>query len=111
MLSVNYVHKTFFHISVGGAYSPERCQGYELVDPKYFFPFPWLQANELSESSKTLDEWEEFFSEAFSVDFFRSSMGNTRKVMRPQYYGKRRPAYSYLGPKFCPLSFFSERTF
>ena len=101
----------FISILVGGAYSVDRCQGYEVVDTKYFFPLPWLEANNLSDATKSLSEWEEFFSEAFSVDFFRTSMGNKRKVMRPQYYGVRKPAYSYLGPKFCPLSFFSERTF
>ena len=101
----------FFFFTVGGAYSPDRCKGYELVDPKYFFPVPWLQANQLFEANRSLAEWEEFFSEAYSVDFFRTSMGNKKKVMRPKYYGFKKPAYSYLGPKFCPLSFFSERTF
>ena len=106
------VKKTIlFYFTVGGAYSPDRCNGYELVDPKYFFPVPWLQANQLFEANRSLAEWEEFFSEAYSVDFFRTSMGNKKKVLRPKYYGFKKPAYSYLGPKFCPLSFFSERTF
>ena len=138
-----------FYFTVGGAYSPDRCKGYELMDPKvpfiyyicknlpifpiltfeffalllsistyleikainanflaplspiyctkreknlctyfmkspwnkclcniwlfpkYFFPIPWLEANQLSEASKTVEEWEEFFREAYSVDFFR----------------------------------------
>jgi len=67
------------HVTVGGAYSPDRCKGYELVDPKYFFPVPWLQANQLFEANRSLAEWEEFFSDAYSVDFFRTSMGNKKK--------------------------------
>ena len=28
-----------------------------------------------------------------------------------KYYGRKIPAYAYLGPKYCPMSFYSENTF
>ena len=118
-LSVPFCHR-FGHLmllkipiflSVGGAFSVDRCQNNEIVEPDNFFPISWLEASVLIEAKRTLKEWQEFFANAKSVDFFRSSMGNKRKVLRPQFYGARKPAYSYLGPNFCPLSYYSEKTF
>ena len=99
-----------YFLSVGGAYSPEHCQGYEVVDSTHFFPVPWIKGNELTVNRK-LDEWAQFFKDAYSVDFYSSSVKNTWKILRPEYYGGKKPAYAYLGPKFCPWSFSSERTF
>ena len=81
------------------------------MNPKNFFPVPWLEANKLSEDKNTLEFWADFFKESYSLDFFRTSVGNKRKVLKNQYYGKRKPAYSYLGPTFCPTAFNSERIF
>ena len=101
-----------FSLLVQGAYSPERCQGIEIVDPALFYPVPWIKAAFLMDEKKTLPEWKEFFAEAYSVDFYRSSMkSDRRRVLKPQYYGAKKPAFSYLGPEFCPMSFHSETTF
>ena len=101
--------------SVGGAYSPERCQDqmghqYEVVAPTNFFPIPWLESARFNDK-KSMADWENIFKDAYSVDFYRSSMGNNRKILPPRYYGAKKPPYSYLGPKYCPLSFFADRSF
>ena len=59
----------------------------------------------------SIDKWEEMFSSAYSVDFFQSSVANTRKILRPKFYGKKMPAYAALGSTRCPIAFYSERTF
>jgi hypothetical protein len=51
------------------------------------------------------------FSESFSVDFFQSSVANTKPVMRPRNYGKKMPAYAALGSTRCPIAFYSRRFF
>ena len=91
----------------------EQCQGLEIVNPKYFFPFPWFKANSISNQRKSLEEWEDFFKDAYSADFFASSgagSSNTR-VQRPKFYGRQKPAFLYLGPKYCPTSYFSAKLF
>ena len=90
-----------------------QCQGLEIVNPKYFFPFPWLKANAIKNQKKSLEEWEDFFKDAYSADFFASSgatLSNIR-VQRAQFYGRQKPAFLYLGPKYCPTSFFSAKLF
>jgi hypothetical protein len=98
-------------LAAGGSYSAEKCQGNEVVDPKYFFPVSWIRANDLMEKKRKIEEWREVFKEAYSVDFYQSSVRNYHKVQRPQFYGADKPAYSYLAPNFCPLSYFSQRLF
>ena len=91
----------------------EQCQGLEIVNPKYFFPFPWFKASSISNQRKSLEEWEDFFKDAYSADFFASSgagSSNTR-VQRPKFYGRQKPAFLYLGPKYCPTSYFSAKLF
>lgn len=56
-------------------------------------------------------EWDNFFLDSFSVDFFHSSSKSSVKVLKPRYYGQKAPAYAYLAPKYCPVSFGSSKTF
>lgn len=57
-------------------------------------------------------EWEEIFSESYSVDFFSSSSGAHKlKARGPEYYGNNVPAYTMLGPRFCPVAFGSQKVF
>ena len=100
-------------ISEGGAYNPSRCQGLEVVDSKYFFPFPWTKASDMITQRKSLKEWEEIFKDAYSADFFASSVTGSSKtrVQRAQFYGRQKPAFLYLGPKYCPTSYFSAKLF
>ena len=103
----------YFLISAGGAYNPSRCQGLEVVDPKYFFPIPWVESTDMIIQRKSLQEWEDFFKDAYSADFFASSgasLSNMR-VQRAQFYGRQKPAFLYLGPKYCPTSYFSAKLF
>ena len=90
-----------------------QCQGLEIVNPKYFFPFPWFKANAIKNQKKSLEEWEDFFKDAYSADFFASSgMGSSNtRFQRPKYYGRQKPAFLYLGPKYCPTSYFSAKLF
>ena len=66
---------------------------------------------ELTDKRLSLENWEDFFKNAYSVDFFSSSMGNKQRVLRSQFYGKEKPAYNYLAPKYCPTSYFSAKVF
>ena len=102
-----------FLISAGGAYNPSRCQGLEVVDSKYFFPFPWTKASDITTQRKSLEEWKDFFKEAYSADFFASSVMGSKitRVQRAQFYGRKKPAFLYLGPKYCPTSYFSAKLF
>ena len=99
--------------SDGGAYNPSRCQGLEVVDSKYFYPFPWFEASSAISQKKSLEEWEDFFKDSYSADFFATSVMGTSKtrVQRANFYGKQKPAFVYLGPKYCPTSYFSAKLF
>ena len=100
-------------VSTGVSYNPNQCQGLEIVNPKYFFPFPWFKANDIITQRKSLEEWEDFFKDAYSADFFATSgmSSSNIRVQRPKYYGKQKPAFLYLGPKYCPTSYFSADLF
>ena len=100
-----------FFISAGGAYNPDRCEGLEVVNPKLFFPYAWLEAADICVARKTVGEWEQFLENSISVDTFSSSMKNSQKILKPQYYGLKKPMYSYIAPKYCPTSYFSAKVF
>ena len=76
---------------------------------RYFYPRPWMFANSLFDKL-TGEEWDSLFKDTYAVHFYASS-SPTRKILRPKFYGKKVPAYSYLGVQHCPISFFSEKTF
>ena len=92
-------------------YSASKCGGLQVVHPRYFFPFCWSQAPLYFSPTRAEKEWSELVKDAYSMDFFASSSNNTLKVLRPQYYGQKMPAYASLGPKYCPRSFFSGKHF
>jgi hypothetical protein len=105
------LQQLYSFVLVGGSYDPANCPNVRIVHPKFIFPVPWQIGTTLYETERTAKEWLELFAEAYSVDFFQSSLGNYQKIMRPKYYGKKLPAYATLGPIYCPLSYFSEKMF
>lgn len=96
---------------VGGRYSAENCQGINILKPNSFFPMSWMEATDLVEAKRSPDDWDVVLQNSYSIDFYRSSSNNTTPITSRKYYGKKIPAYSHLGPKYCPLSFSSDRTF
>ena len=82
----------------------------ELVSPSLFYPFSWMEASDLAKG-RPLEEWKKIFENSVSVDFFYSSIRQHIKIMRPQYYGRDIPAMAYLGPSYCPISFYSEKLY
>ena len=91
--------------------SEDKCQGIHVIEPYNFFPIPWQVGLHLLTPPRTEKEWKNTFRKSYSVDFYRSSLGITRSIMKPKFYGSKLPAYAYLGPKYCPLSFYSEKFF
>ena len=89
----------------------KKCQGAVVLQPYYFFPMSWMEAADLSTPTHSKNGWKKVFENSFSVDFFRTSGNNTQPIMKPKYYGRKLPAYAYLGPDYCPLSFNSEILF
>ena len=100
-----------FFLLVGGRYSVEKCQGAHILQPFHFFPMSWMEASDLVIGKHTKSDWKKILEKSFSIDFFRTSSNNTLSIMKPKYYGSKLPAYAYLGPKHCPLSFNSEMLF
>ena len=101
----------FFFFLAGGRYSIENCQGIHILESQNFFPMSWMEATDMATQSRSAKEWQEVVKDSYSIDFFRSSSNNTTPIRKLKYYGKKIPAYAYLGPKYCPLSFYSENTF
>ena len=98
-------------ILAGGLYSVENCQGIHVLRPYHFFPMSWMEATDLVCEARSAKDWEELLEKSYSIDFFRTSSNNTTPITKRKYYGKKIPAYAYLGPKYCPSSFYSETTF
>ena len=76
---------------------------------RVFYPLPWNHASDLGEL-KTHDHWKEFFDGSATVHFYASS-NPSRKILRPNHYGKNVPAYLSLAIQHCPLSYYSEKMF
>ena len=93
-----------------------NCSGMSLAESKLFFPYDWFHHVELAEK-KPKRYWEEKFNTSLAVTYYGSSSRGGKhgtpfpSVLRPNYYGKEKPALAYLGPKECPLSFYSVRPF
>ena len=94
-------------------YSRNRCSGIELFEPWLFYPVDWFHSTILNKNHMLVDSyWEEKFKNSVAVHFYGSLVRNDNdKVMRPKNYGKKKPAMAYIGPKACPLSFFSTTPF
>lgn len=98
-------------VTVGGLYTAEKCDGIRILPSVTFYPVAWTGGNSLFQSNRTPGEWMEFFANSYSVDFYQSSLVQRKKVMKPDKYGAKLPAYAALGPRFCPLSFNSQKMF
>ena len=94
-------------------YNRKYCSGMAVLRPRLFYPLDWFGAADLW--TKHLDSyWESLFNQSYVVHFYESStknLGMKAKVLRPNMYGREKPAFAFLGPKECPISFFSERPF
>ena len=94
-------------------YSRGRCSGMQLVEPWLFYPIDWFHSSILGKNHKFGDShWREKFEHSVGVHFYGSLVRNDNdKVLRPRYYGKKKPAMAYIGPIACPKSFFSTSPF
>ena len=92
------------------------CAGMNIVDSKFFYPFDWFHHTILNEHM-TEQYWDEQFKDSILVHYYQSSSrgGEHGKgfpsVLRPNHYGKRKPALAYFAPKECPFSFYSTKPF
>ena len=90
--------------------------GVTVVNPKLFFRFNWFNHLELAKT-KSDSYWEDAFKESVFVHYYESSSrgGAHGKgfptVLRPNKYGKEKPALAYFGPRECPMSFYSTTPF
>ena len=93
--------------------SRNRCSGMKLVEPWLFYPVDWFHSTVLDNSHMFDDRyWEEKFKNSVAIHFYGSLVRHDNdKVLRPRLYGKKKPAMAYIGPKSCPLSFFSTSPF
>ena len=91
-------------------YGRKRCNGLAVVEPRLFYPFDWFNAGGMT--NKQLNTfWDERFQKSYVAHFYGTSSKSSPKILRPNSYGKGKPAYAYLGPTYCPVSFFSTRPF
>jgi hypothetical protein len=93
-------------------YGRNRCSGMTVVEPRLFYPYNWFLAHELTQTQLD-DFWEEKFKKSYVVHFYGSSSDKhgVTKYLRPNNYGRKKPAYAYIGPSECPMSFYSTRPF
>ena len=93
-----------------------NCSGMTVAESKLFFPYGWFDHVEMAENKPNC-YWEEKFKTSLAVTYYGSSSRGAShgsgfpSVLRPNNYGRKKPALTYLGPKECPLSFFSARPF
>ena len=96
----------------------KNCSGMTIVESSSFFPYDWFHHVEMIES-KPNSFWKEKFKSSLAVTYYGSSSRGPNnphgtpfpKVLRPNFYGKNKPALAYLGPKECPVSFYSVKKF
>ena len=92
-----------------------NCFGMTIAEPSLFFPYDWFHHVELREKKSKL-YWEEKFKNSLAVQYYEASSmftptRSSPSVLRPNVYGTEKPALAYLGPKECPISFYSVRPF
>ena len=96
-------------------YTRNDCFGMTMLEPKSFYPFDWFHAEELNVENHKDDYWDNKFKQSFAVHFYASSsrgrfMGvGFPSISHPNFYGLKKPALAYLGPKECPTSFYSTK--
>ena len=94
----------------------EECEGMKVVNSKFFFPFDWFHHDILTEH-KPDHYWDEQFKASIFVHYYQSSSRGFKhgsgfpSVLRPNHYGKQKPALAYIAPKECPISFYSTKLF
>ena len=93
-----------------------ECGGMKVVNSKLFFPFDFFHHAILIEQ-KPESFWEEEFKDSIFVHYYQSSSRGFKhgsgfpSVLRPNHYGKLKPALAYIAPKECPISFYSTSPF
>ena len=93
-----------------------ECCGVKVVDSKLFFPFDWFHHIILTKQRPD-SFWEEQFKDSIFVHYYQSSSRGFKhgsgfpSVLRPNHYGKHKPALAYIAPKECPISFYSTKPF
>ena len=92
-----------------------NCSGMTIAETSIFYPYDWTHHVELGEKKSKL-YWEEKFRKCLAVTYYQASsmFTPTRSstfVLHPKKYGAEKPALAYLGPKQCPISFYSVSRF
>ena len=93
-----------------------ECSGMKIVNSKFFFPFDWFHHDILIDH-KPDHYWDEQFKQSIFVHYYQSSSRGFKhgsgfpSVLRPNHYGKQKPALAYIAPKECPISFYSTKLF
>ena len=73
--------------------------------PKYrLMPLYWYEL--FPEKPTTFEEWKQAFKDSSAVHFFSHANVNLEVDDDPQY-----SAYALLGPRYCPLSYYSDKNF
>ena len=84
---------------------PNVCSDVTLTPSKYFFPVPWFQAVALFKKELP-DRWDDLVKNSYAVHFYDSSVNrdSLKKIQKAKFFGKAKPALTYLAPKHCPLA-------
>ena len=92
-------------------HSRKHCSGMAVIEPRSFYAVNWFFAGVLFDKRQE-DYWAALFNKSYVVHFYGSSSRTIHKrVLRPNQYGRDKPAYAFLGPDHCPVSFYSARPF
>ena len=102
-------------------YERAKCSGITIVEPKFFHTLDLINSRII----QSYAYWYELFKNSVAVNFSEGLMYHksfqedlkdkeyprNKNVLRPEDYGKNKPAMTYIGTKECPLSFFSTSPF
>ena len=102
-------------------YKRAKCSGITIVEPKFFHTLDLINSRII----QSYAYWYELFKNSVAVNFSEGLMYHksfqedlkdkeyprNKNVLRPEDYGKNKPAMTYIGTKECPLSFFSTSPF
>ena len=58
------------------------------------------------EKQKTFEQWKKTFKDSSAVHFFSKETSDLAVYDNPQY-----SAYALLGPRYCPLAYYSNSSF
>ena len=94
-------------------FNQEWCGGISVLEYNSFYPFGWMQHERLLDR-KTKQELYDILQQSYGVHFFHSSpkpRAADRSIMKPKYYGARKPAYLVLAVDHCPVAVWSKKFF